>query len=116
MNSKFFRIFILTVLFICTSHGRIIQAQNEMDIKSLPERIDDIKNQLALKLLLNNEQSIKIDTILTRYFSQSISKENREVTLKSINSEVGILLTEKQKTKFDILKSKWLDEILGSVE
>lgn len=116
MSSKFFSIFVLTVLFICANPGRSIQAQNEMDIKSLPERIDDIKNQLALKLLLNSEQLIKIDSILTRYLSQSISDENREVTLQKINTEVETVLTKRQKSKFDILKSKWLDEILGSLE
>ena len=52
MSSKFFSIFVLMVIFICASSGRNIHAQNEMEIKSLPERIDDIKNQLELKLLL----------------------------------------------------------------
>ncbi len=116
MNSKLFSIFVLTVLFIYASPGRNIQAQNEMDTKSLTERVDDLKNHLGLKLLLNNEQLMKIDTILTRYLSQSISVENREVTLQKINTEVETVLTKRQKTKFDILRSTWLEEILGSLE
>ncbi len=116
MNSKLFSIFILALGIFFACPGKNIQAQNEMDIKSLTEKVDDIKTQLGLKLLLNDEQLIEIDTILTRYLSQSISKENRKVIVKSINAEVGTILTSRQKIKFDILKSKWLDEILGSLE
>jgi len=91
-----------------------VQAQIETDIKPLSEKIDDTANQLEIKLLLTKEQTLQVKNILRENISDSTLKVDREKILKPINDKVETLLTKKQKPKFDILKSKWLDEIIGT--
>lgn len=110
------RIFILAVLFMCIGPVISTQAQNEEVMKPLSERIDETTKKLQLKLVLSNEQLIKINTILAQAIPKSISKESKERTLNLINSKIESVLTKRQQSKFAILKSKWLDEILGSSE
>lgn len=110
------RIFILVIFFMYFSYVKNAQAQNELEAKNLSERIDDVTKKLQLKLILSAEQLSKIDSILIESIPQSISKENRKETVKLINAKIETVLTKKQQSKFAIIKSKWLDEILGSSE
>jgi hypothetical protein len=110
------RFLVLTILFILLINGIKLQAQNEADLKPLSERIENVTNKLQLKLLLSKEQQIKINAILVESIPNPIVKENREKTLELINTKIETVLTKKQKTKFSILKSKWLDELIGGTE
>jgi len=107
-------IFFAAILFMCIGSVINLQAQNEPKTKALTERIDDVTNKLQLKLLLTKEQAALVKNILSENISESILKENREKILKVINDKIESALTKKQKTKFSILKSKWLDEIIGA--
>jgi hypothetical protein len=110
------RIFIFAALFMLIGAVKNSQAQNEAVKKPLSERIDETAKKLQLKLVLSNEQLKKIDSILVQSIPKSTSKENREETIKLINLKIETVLTTKQLSKFAILKSKWLDEILSSTE
>ena len=116
MKIKFTKIIALAlfIMFICSA--KIVQAQIEADVKPLSEKIDDTANQLEIKLLLTKEQTLQVKNILMENISDSTLKADREKILKPINDKVEIVLTKKQKPKFDILKSKWLDEIIGTSE
>jgi len=116
MKIKFTKIIALAlfIMFICSA--KIVQAQIEADVKTLSEKIDDTVNQLEIKLLLTKEQTLQVKNILKENISDSTLKVDREKILKPINDKVEIVLTKKQKPKFDILKSKWLDEIIGTSE
>jgi hypothetical protein len=114
MNIEFTKIIALVffLMFICSVKN--VQAQIETDIKPLSEKIDNTANQLEIKLLLTKEQTLQVKNILRENISDSTLKVDREKILKPINDKVETLLTKKQKPKFDILKSKWLDEIIGT--
>jgi len=116
MKVKFASLFVLAVFFICLASVRNVNAQNEEEIKTLSERIDEVTKKLQLKLLLDQGQLMKIDSILVESLPKSISTENKQGTQKLINAKIETVLTKRQKTKFDILKSNWLDEIFGSSE
>lgn len=88
-------------------------AQEVEHQKSVEEKITDAENKLALKLLLDKEQLIQIDSILTASISESLSSESREKILEEVNQKIEIILTKRQKAKFNLLKSSWLDEIIG---
>lgn len=104
---------ILVLFLLCVGS---VHAQNELSMKPLSERIDEATKKLQLKLVLSNEQLIKIDSILIQSIPKSIAREKREETIKSINSKIEAMLTTKQLSKFAIIKSKWLDEILSSAD
>ena len=110
------RIFIFAVLFMYIGLVKNVQAQNQEEMKPLSVRIDETAKKLQLKLVLSNEQLIKIDSILVQSLPKSFSKESKEEILKLINSKIETVLTKRQLSKFAILKSKWLDKILDSSE
>ena len=114
MKIKFTKIIALVfiLMFICSVKN--VQAQIETDIKPLSKKIDDTANQLEIKLLLTKEQTLQVKNILRENISDSTLKVDREKILKPINDKVEIVLTKKQKPKFYILKSKWIDEIIGT--
>ena len=114
MKIKFAKIIALVffLMFICSVKN--VEAQIETEAKPLSKKIDDTANQLEIKLLLSKEQTLQVKNILKENISDSTLKINGEKILKPINDKVETVLTKKQKPKFEILKSKWLDEIIGT--
>ena len=73
------------------------------------DKIELMVNKLAKKLLLSEEQTLKIVDILNEYF-QAISDENdsnSESLRKAASTKISALLDKKQKMKFDIVESDW---------
>ena len=101
-------------MVICVVIGLSANLNNQTvtDLKPLSERITDVKNKLQLKLLLNKEQMSSIDTLIKESTFKFLKKENEGEILKSINSKVESILTQKQKIKFNIIKSNWLNSLL----
>jgi hypothetical protein len=116
MKIKFSSIFVLVLILVIIGAAEYAQAQNEAEMKPFSERIDDVKNMLQLKLLLDKEQQSKINNILKESLPKPISKDSSEATIKSINTKIETVLTKKQKSKFDIIKSNWLDDLIGGSE
>ena len=116
MKIKSIHVLIIAIFFTCIGSIKNTQAQNEEETKSLSEQIDKVTKKMQLKLILSKEQLTKIDTILVESIPKTILKEQREKILNAINQKIETVLTKRQKTKFDILKSKWLDEIIGASE
>ena len=114
MKIKSTHVLIIAIFFTCISSIKNTQAQNKDETKSLSEQIDKVTKKMQLKLILSKEQLIKIDNILVESIPKTILKEQREKILNAINQKIETELTKRQKTKFDILKSKWLDEIIGA--
>jgi hypothetical protein len=114
MKIKFTKIIALVFFLMVICSTKNVQAQIDADVKPLSEKIDDTANQLEIKLLLTKEQTLQVKNILKENISDSTLKIYREKILKPINDKVETVLTKKQKPKFDILKPKWLDEIIGT--
>jgi len=62
--------------------------------------------KLQQKVLLTNEQTVKVRNILDNYF-QSGDKTALETAQKNIES----LLDKRQKAKYDIIKTDWWNSI-----
>jgi hypothetical protein len=116
MKIKFPSIFVLVIILMNIGAAEYVQAQNEVEMKPFSERIDDVKNMLQLKLLLDKEQLNKINNILIESLPKPISQDSSEATIKSINTKIETVLTKKQKSKFDIIKSNWLDDLIETSE
>lgn len=114
MRIKLKIIFLVSFWILALAVEQEIHAQNEIYVKSISAKIGDALDKLKLKLLLSDEQLKKIDTILVEAIPDTLSKSNRNQTLENINSMIESILTTRQKTKFDILKPTWLDELLGN--
>ena len=106
-----FAAFILTL--IGTSN---LLAKIDFAAQSSTDSIEIAVKKLQLKLLLSDNQCTKIKTILREVDFRSFTEENKAVKLKPINDKVDKLLTRKQQVKFEILKSKWLDELFENRE
>ena len=114
MKLNFACFFALALFFICMSAIQNAKAQNEEDTDSLSVKIDDVTNKLNLKLLLTKEQSAQVHKILIENTSESALDEKKSV--KAINEKVQAILTKKQKSKFEIIKSNWLNELFDTAE
>ncbi len=110
-------IYTIIILFLILFPSlKSVYAQNKEETQPLTEKIESVKNKLQLKLLLNSDQLKKVDKILVESIPKSISKEPKDEAINSINTKVETVLTKKQKIKFEILKSNWLDELFDTEE
>jgi len=105
-------IFKMMVICVVIGLSANLNSQTVTDLKPLSERITDVKNKLQLKLLLSKEQMNSLDTLIIESTFKSLAKENEGEILKSINFKVESILTQKQKAKFNIIKSNWLNSLL----
>ncbi|NWF88133.1 MAG: hypothetical protein HXY50_01590 [Ignavibacteriaceae bacterium] len=69
-----------------------------------------------MKLLLSKEQIAKIDTLLTEPLCKSITKTNKDEKINFINEKVISILNNKQRIKFELLKTSWLEELATQPE
>ena len=107
MKIKFTSFFVLAFLFMCIGPAKNVQAQNEVEMKPLPERIDAVTKKLQLKLILSAEQSSKIDSILIGSIPKNISKENREEIIKLSEDSYKVYLKKQatgNKANIELLK------------
>jgi hypothetical protein len=110
--SAFIFFVVVSLVLFNSATPTIAQAKDGITISS--EQIDSVTIKLQLKLLLTGEQATKVRLILNESFPKTYVKEQREEILSMINKKVEGILTSKQKAKFNILKSNWLDEIIGT--
>jgi hypothetical protein len=86
-------------------------AQIDSDKKYLLEKINELTRSLELKLLLNKEQTIRANEILTQHLTKEFIEQKNEKEIELLNQKVEIFLSKKQRVKFNILKQKWLYEL-----
>lgn len=101
----------MMVTCVIISLSANLAGQTVTDLKPLSERISDVKNKLQLKLLLNKGQMSSLDTLLKEQTFKSLAKGNEDDILNSINYKVESILNQKQKVKFNIIRSSWLNSL-----
>ncbi len=89
--------FILVLILSSVSYAQVEEKSNEELVKSMSEN-------LKQKILLNDEQTAKVKSILSEYVS---NKNATDDDLKSAQQKVENLLDNKQKMKYNILKNEW---------
>jgi len=112
MKKSIFNKFAAFIL-ITTFCFAVITANN-LRAKSLnpnddPEIIELMANKLAKKLLLSEEQTVKVVEILNEYFEATSdgNDSNSEELKKAASAKISALLDKKQKMKFDIIETDW---------
>lgn len=76
----------------------------QVEEKSNDELVKSMSENLKQKILLSDEQTAKVKTILSEFVS---NKNATEEDLKSAQQKVESLLDNKQKMKYNILKNEW---------
>lgn len=104
----------MTLFLIFMYSNQIAIAQENETKNPRLVKIENVKSKLQLKLLLSKDQLIKLDSILKQYIPENVTDDNIEEIEHQINPKVEGLLTKKQKNKFEILKSTWLDELIDT--
>ena len=91
---------VLKIVFIIFLGMMVLQAQ---DNKAISDKAQKASLKLQQKLILSDDQTAKIKTLIIDNFSQVA--ENKTAVLES---KVISLLNDKQKEKFIIIKKDWL--------
>ena len=74
--------------------------------KEITDKAQKVSVRLQQKLLLTNDQTAKIKSIIIDNFSQI--KDNKTAP---IETKIISLLNDKQKEKFTIIKKEWLQSL-----
>ena len=74
--------------------------------KEITDKAQKVSVRLQQKLLLTNDQTAKIKSIIIDNFNQI--KDNKTTV---IETKVISLLNDKQKEKFNIIKKEWLQSL-----
>jgi ribosomal protein L4 len=73
------------------------------DNKTISDKVQKATQKLQLKLLLSDDQTAKVKTLVIENFNQV--KENKTSVLET---KITGLFNDKQKDKFSIIKKDWL--------
>ena len=95
---RLLKIFLILFLGIAVLH-----AQGN---KEITDKAQKVSARLQQKLILTNDQTAKIKSIIIDNFSQI--KDNKTSV---IETKVISLLNDKQKEKFSIIKKDWLQSL-----
>jgi hypothetical protein len=94
---------LLKIFFILFLGVMVIHAQGN---KEITDKAQKVSVRLQQKLLLTDDQTSKIKSLIIDNFSQI--KENKT---NAIETKVVSLLNDKQKEKFNIIKKDWLQSL-----
>jgi len=95
-----------------TSFGILILAgifffSSAVTAQTTPKQLTDGTEKIALKLqqkvLLTDEQTTKVKSIISAYFDSDKSPDN----LAEAQKKIETILDPKQKAKYDIIKADW---------
>lgn len=105
------------ILTLSITNFLVAQTDIKQDIQekdTLKAKIENTIQKLNLKILLDNNQLEKVNKILINVFQQDSVKSNASDKINSINQQVEKILNNKQKSKFQILKSTWLNDLFDN--
>jgi hypothetical protein len=69
--------------------------------------------KLQQKILLSEEQTAKVNEILSDYLEKNSSTDNNFV---SVQDKINGFLDQKQKAKFEIIKNNWWNSFLKGIK
>lgn len=98
-------------LIITLSYINFVFAQPELEKDTLRQKIETVVQKLNMKILLDDKQAEKIKKILISEFKTVSYKSDKNERINSINQQVEKILSSRQRNKFLILKSSWLDNL-----
>ncbi len=76
----------------------------ESSAEQIKEKIANVSSEkLQQKILLTDSQTIQVKNLLINYLTDNNKQESNLELLNKINS----VLTDRQKSKFEIIKNEW---------
>jgi len=106
----------ISVLFLLLIGLLTVYGQNGNKSKLTDEEINELSSKLAMKLLLNDSQKLKINNLLITYRTEvekinsgsgESKYKNKQELISSLNSQIISLLDSKQKMKYNVLEKEW---------
>ena len=67
--------------------------------------------KLQQKVILSDQQTDKVEVILSNYIKELKNGDNSLGSLKKAKDNIETLLNEKQKVKYDIIKNDFFNEV-----
>jgi hypothetical protein len=95
---RFLKIFLILFLGVAVLH-----AQGN---KEITDKAQKVSVRLQQKLLLTDDQTAKIKSLIIDNFSQIKANKTSVIETKVVS-----LLNDKQKNKFNIIKKEWLKSL-----
>ena len=102
MKSTFAVIVFFTFLFITSS--TLLAQKDSANLKSKNNLAQLAADKLQQKLLLSEKQTQQVEVIISKFLKEK-TKSDDEV--KSVQEKIENLLDNRQKAKFEIVKSDW---------
>jgi len=94
---------VIKIFFILLLGVMVLHAQ---DNKEIAKTVQKATQRLQLKLILSDEQTTKIKTLVMDNYKQV--KENKTTALET---KITSILNDKQKEKFIIIKKDWMSSL-----
>lgn len=104
--------FVFLILLIVMSSLVQLSAQVKTNKQTIDQTISTMTIELQHKILLTDEQAIRVTEILKNYFAKVSADATEKLELRNkTNSDVLSILDKKQRAKFEILKNDWWKSI-----
>lgn len=102
--------FLVSILCIVVLVSGKVKAESQLPNNN-PNKITQMTNKLAKKLLLSEQQKVAVSNILKEFF-RNVSAAGNDVNKKraarqNATTQILSLLDRKQKMKFDIILNEW---------
>ncbi len=107
--SNVYIIVILFIILISTPTNLFPQQANNKDNQKDLSEI--MASNLKQKLLLTDEQTVKISVILSNYINELDNGGKASENISKIKNQIESLLNDKQKAKYEIIKDDFFEEI-----
>jgi hypothetical protein len=97
INRFLMYLFLILIFFSIPNIAQVVEKSNDEMVKSMTDN-------LKQKILLSDDQALKVKAILSEYVS---NKNATDADLKSAQQKIENLLDKKQSMKYNILKNEW---------
>jgi hypothetical protein len=107
----------LSTIAICLYSALLFAQTDSLQLST--DKIQSLVDKMGVKLLLNDNQKSEISKLLSTY-SNEVEKfqsdggdvdEKKEKLIDILDGKIKVLLDEKQKMKYDILKKDWWESV-----
>ena len=110
------RLFVSLLFSLIFAYTTFLFPVSLPDSNASAKKTDALKvsaERLQQKILLSDEQTTKVKSILSEYLKTNSTDAN---SLASLQDKIIGFLDQKQKAKFDIIKNEWSNSFLKEVK
>lgn len=108
----FIYLFSTAIIFFSFSNSSFSQ-KDSLNKIAKDKIVELASSKLQQKILLTDAQTENVKEILSSYLSKNL---NSESISDSLSKKVETILNARQKAKYDIIKSEWINYIIKEIE